>query len=65
MTVTDLNDRRAAAADTGYEGIMCPCGDAWFTLGPDGAVVLDVDGTVSGYVGTPRCMSCGAVAALP
>jgi hypothetical protein len=65
MTITDLNDRRRAAAETGYDGLVCACGEAWFSLGPDGAVVLDADGAVSGYAGVPCCRSCGAAVTLP
>lgn len=47
----------------------CDCGSQWFRLqrrptdppGVDhGAVTLRPDGTVSGYVGEPRCLECGA-----
>ncbi|WP_152626490.1 hypothetical protein [Streptacidiphilus carbonis] len=68
MTISDLNERRRRAAERVYDGLMCPCGDAWFVLRTDdgpGAVVLDSEGTVTGYSGVPHCMSCGAVVSVP
>ena len=65
MTVTDLEERRRAAAEPKYDGLVCICGEAWFTLGPDGAVVLSTDGAVTGYAGVPHCLSCGVKPPLP
>jgi hypothetical protein len=64
MTISDLNERRRAAAGGGYEGIVCRCGEAWFELrpgptAPTAAVCLGEDGAVTGYAGVPHCVSCG------
>lgn len=63
--VTSLSDRR----DARFEGdppAVCECGGQWFELRSNhprcpehGAVVLRRDGSVSGYMGTPHCRSCG------
>lgn len=65
MTITDLSERRDAAAEPKYEGLRCGCGQAWFELRPDGAVCLGKDGSVTGYAGVPHCLSCGTAAPLP
>lgn len=41
---------------TGYDGRLCPCGSAWFTVR---AVCLTKEGTVTGYAGMPVCLECG------
>lgn len=65
MDIIDLNERRRAAEDQ-PDYVTCPCGEAWFELRGNhpqmpehGAVVLRPDGTISGYAGTPHCVSCG------
>lgn len=58
MDVINLEERRRIS-ESAYDGLTCPCGEAWFTL--DGAVCLTRDGTVTGYSGTLRCVSCGQV----
>lgn len=40
---------------TGYDGLMCECGSAWF----DGSVVVDREGHVFGYRQPLHCRSCG------
>lgn len=70
MTITDLEERRRAAAEPKYDGVTCGCGDAWFELrpgpkSPTAAICLDKDGAVTGYAGVPHCMSCGTAVALP
>jgi hypothetical protein len=70
MTITDLEERRRAAAEPKYDGIVCGCGEAWFELrpgpkSPTVAVCLGKDGTVTGYAGEPHCLSCGVPVSLP
>ena len=53
----------------GYDGITCPCGEAWFELSGSpvakhGAVTFGLDGSITGYHGTPVCIPCGQPAAL-
>lgn len=58
MSVTNLDDHRNRREEpSGYDGITCPCGEAWYAL--DGAVCLDRDGTVTGYSGRLTCVGCG------
>ena len=53
----ELAARRAKIADglAEYDGMTCDCGGAWFT----GAVTLNADGTVSGYLHPLTCTDCG------
>lgn len=46
-----------APRDPGYAGLVCECGEAWFTVE---AVALDQEGNVTGYSGTPKCRVCGS-----
>lgn len=39
-----------------YDGRLCPCGSAWFTVT---AVCLTRGGEVTGYAGIPVCHECG------
>lgn len=66
MDVIDLNQRRrdSEQPDPGY--VTCECGEAWFELRGNhpqmpehGAVTIRPDGGISGYAGTPHCVSCG------
>lgn len=60
--VIDLNARRASAPAEPPESALCVCGSGWFEIraqGRPGAVCLNQDGTVSGYVGVPYCVECG------
>ncbi|GAA1888581.1 hypothetical protein GCM10009837_08070 [Streptomyces durmitorensis] len=64
MDITNLDDRRPEAAQPVYDGATCTCGEAWFVLdgdssAPNGAVCMTADGVITGYTGSPRCMSCG------
>lgn len=55
--VTDISSRsRSHSAASGYDGAVCPCGEAWFTVGP---VCMTRSGEVTGYAGPPHCASCG------
>lgn len=69
MDIIDLNARRTTEDQPDY--VTCPCGGAWFELRANhpqmpehGAVVLRPDGTISGYAGTPHCVSCGEAVTL-
>lgn len=50
-----------------YDGLLCECGSAWFTLrrtttgafDPPGAVCFDHQGRITGYTGHPVCADCG------
>lgn len=61
--VTRLTDRAPR-----YDGLLCACGSAWFTLrrvdagafDPPGAVCLDRNRRVTGYTGCPVCVECGS-----
>jgi hypothetical protein len=44
-----------ARPEEGYDGRLCPCGSAWFTVS---AVCLSRDGSVTGYAGAPVCVEC-------
>lgn len=64
MTLITFPARRAATAETEAK---CVCGSSWFrpvrdtSAGArDGAVQLDSEGRVVGYVGTMRCVDCGS-----
>lgn len=67
MNVVNLAERRASPQAEGDAPAVCVCGGQWFELRapkhpriPEhGAVVLRRDGSVSGYAGTPHCLSCG------
>lgn len=60
-------DRRSPASPEDADLLVCACGSTWFelcTVDPDGtkhhgAVVLNDAGRVTGYTGTPHCLSCG------
>jgi hypothetical protein len=49
------------------EPLVCSCGSSWFELctidatgtKTYGAVVVNQAGSVTGYSGTPHCLSCG------
>jgi hypothetical protein len=62
MTVIAFPARPAASSNVG-DLAECPCGSAWFELrGPAdeaGAVVLNGEGSVTGYSGFPHCVECG------
>lgn len=49
--------------ETGYDGIVCECGEAWFllkgTAAPNGAVCMNSVGSITAYTGRPHCMNCG------
>lgn len=68
MNVVRLDDRRAArpTSDQLPGLLVCTCGSTWFELCTVddegkvyGAVCLDEEGKVTGYSGTPHCLSCG------
>lgn len=54
--VIDISSHSSNSASAGYDGAVCPCGEAWFNLGP---VCLTKAGEVTGYAGRPHCASCG------
>lgn len=58
--VIDLGARREAREvnEGGYTGLVCPCGEAWFT---GISVCFEQDGRVTGWGGEPKCVSCGRV----
>lgn len=53
--VIDISSR-SHSAWSGYDGAVCSCGEAWFTVGP---VCMTREGEVTGYTGRPHCASCG------
>lgn len=61
MTITDMDDERNRWREKPeYDGLICPCGETWFTLeGPRPAVCLDRSGRVTGYSGSFACIACG------
>ena len=63
MDVIDLNEKRREREAPQPEHAACGCGEAWFELrgGPtgNGAVCMTRDGCITGYAGTPCCVSCG------
>lgn len=70
MTITDLEERRRAAAEPEYDGITCGCGEAWFELrgspeSPTVGVCLGPDGELAGYAGVLYCLSCGTRLVVP
>lgn len=59
MTVIRLDDHRESDPN-GYDGAVCPCGEAWFELKGDRVgVCLSRTGTITGYAGYFFCVSCG------
>ncbi|WP_238840694.1 hypothetical protein [Prescottella equi] len=38
-----------------YDGLVCACGETWFTVD----ILLDKDGAVTGFTSEARCASCG------
>lgn len=59
---------RAGATAESSDMLVCECGSAWFTLiqrepgdqdGAPGVVVLNLEGSVTGYMGLPHCVECG------
>ena len=54
--VIDIGSRSKPPTEGSYDGAACPCGEAWFTVGP---VCMTRDGEVTGYAGRPLCASCG------
>lgn len=63
MTVIDMDEfrKKTPASEGSYDGATCRhCGEAWFCLGGDPAVVcISRDGSVTGYAGYLYCSSCG------
>lgn len=61
----DAGRRTAGSSVPGL--LVCGCGSSWFelcTIDRDGskhhgAVVLNEQGSVTGYSGTPHCLECG------
>lgn len=71
MDIIDLDARRRAAEEDQPSYVTCACGEAWFELRGNhpqmperGAVTIRPDGGISGYAGTPHCVSCGKVITL-
>lgn len=61
MTVINLDDHRHPKNSGSYDGATCRCGEAWFELRGDRvAVCLTREGSISGHVGHPHCISCGS-----
>ena len=63
--VVSLADHRAPEFE-GEPPVICACGSWWFELRSNhercpehGAISLTRDGSISGYAGTPHCISCG------
>lgn len=55
--IVDIASRRSE-----YDGLVCPCGEAWFVLdrdGAPGAVTVDRHLHVTGFAGVLKCNACG------
>lgn len=73
MSVISINSARGTARPD--QPAECNCGSQWFTLAgrpsdpeaaANGGVTLSADGLrVTGYVGEPRCIECGAAFTPP
>lgn len=63
MDIIDLSEKRREREEPPADHAACECGEAWFELrgGPtgNGAVCMTPDGCVTGWAGTPCCVSCG------
>jgi hypothetical protein len=63
MAVIDMGEfkRKSEAGQGSYDGAVCVhCGEAWFQLNGDPAVVcIARDGTITGYSGYLYCSACG------
>lgn len=60
MAVIDMSKHRDKKDNSGYDGSICSCGEAWFTLrGERAAVCMDRSGHITGYSGTLCCLLCG------
>lgn len=66
-SVTQLSDWRSTSPAGAAPLVCSDCGGSWFELyttqadgtRAHGAVVLDRRGRITGYGGTPHCVSCG------
>jgi hypothetical protein len=56
MNVIDINEHRRSSDEPSYDGLVCECGGAWFSVD---AVCMTREGHITGHTGNPRCVSCG------